>query len=397
MAVPISNRLRQFTPGEWAFAALLGTAFSIAFSIALGQAFAGLCVALFLVAVWRGEIRLRIPAVMVWGVLFILWAMALSGWMGGGHEWWKRTSRLFWFLLIPITATLVGAPGRDHKVLWAFFSGCAVLGMKDLLGNPVLAWWKPGAPDYLTSLIDKGSMTDGQMLMLGVVGCFLILLMAIKQGRRVPWWLWMLLIAQSAGLIINFKRGSWFCAILLMGLCILIQLKWRAWLLAWVVLVVFFALPPVQTRMGELRKEWNTEGGGRLTMWAKIAPVLIHEHPAGVGYGCLTNDMMRKVFPRVEPNRNHLHANWAQVLVETGWLGIGLYLVWMLRSLADGAAWVRRVTNRAVEERAAAWVALLLLSGLLLNGLVEYNFGDTEMIFIYALVMGLAGAKRQGP
>jgi O-antigen ligase len=101
---------------------------------------------------------------------------------------------------------------------------------------------------------------------------------------------------------------------------------------------------------------------------------------------------MQQVFRRVEPNRNHLHANWAQVLVEMGWAGLGLYLVWMVKMVLNNLAWIRRSKMATVEERGVAWVALLLLIGLLLNGLVEYNFGDTEIMFIYAIIIGLSGA-----
>ena len=125
-----------------------------------------------------------------------------------------------------------------------------------------------------------------------------------------------------------------------------------------------------------------------MTMWLTITPQLIRAQPQGVGYGCLTNDRMRQIAPRVEPHRNHLHANWAQVLVETGWVGLALYLFWMARSLRDGTAWFRR--SRDTKDRVMAMMVVLLLTGLMLNGFVEYNFGDTEMMFIYAVMMGLA-------
>ncbi|MEI6564219.1 MAG: O-antigen ligase family protein [bacterium] len=377
---------------ERAFAALLATAFTITFSIALGQMCATVCLLLLLTGLLKRQITWRWPSVMGLAATFITVAIILSAIHGEGHGLWARVGRLFWFILIPVTATLASAPGRDRKVIGAFLGGCAVLGVKDLVWYPILAWRKP-LPDYLTSLIDKGSMTDGQMLMLGVVGTVLILMMAIKEGRRVPWYGWMILMAQISGLVINFKRGSWFCAIILVGVAVLMHLRWRAWVLALALLVGFFAFPPVQARMGELKREFNVEGGGRLTMWFKIAPSLISEHPAGVGFGCLTNDMMRQAFKRVEPNRNHLHANWAQILVETGWLGLGLYLVWMGKTLKDGCVWVRRRGGAKGEDQVTAWVALALLVGLLLNGFVEYNFGDTELMFIYALLMGLFGLR----
>jgi O-antigen ligase len=159
-----------------------------------------------------------------------------------------------------------------------------------------------------------------------------------------------------------------------------------------VILAGLILLPPIQVRLSQLKREFNVEGGGRLTMWCKIAPALIKEAPQGIGYGCLTNERMRNIYRRIEPARNHLHANWAQVLVETGWVGLILYLVWMGLGLRDAVWRWRQSKTSGSESSALAVVVMLLLAGLLLNGLVEYNFGDTEIIFIYALVMGLAGS-----
>jgi len=299
---------------------------------------------------------------------------------------------LLWFSLIPLTASVLVHPERDRRLILAFLAGCAVLGVKDMVAYPVMAWRMP-VPDFLTALIDKGSMTDGQMLMLGVVGSTFLIFSMIKMGKKIPWWAWGMLVAQAGGLLINFKRGSWFCALILVGVSLLIHLRWRSWLLALVIVAGFFLLPPVQSRLGQLKREFNVEGGGRLTMWFEIAPALIREHPQGVGYGCLTNEMMRNVSRRVERNRNHLHANWAQVLIETGWLGLALYLAWMLKSVRDGVRWTRRGALIGGDEPVWAGVAVLLLAGLLLNGLVEYNFGDTEMMFIYAVIMGWVAAR----
>ena len=126
-------------------------------------------------------------------------------------------------------------------------------------------------------------------------------------------------------------------------------------------------------------------------MWCRVVPFLIHAHPAGVGYGCLTNDMMREAYRKVEPNRNHVHANWGEVLVETGWLGLGLYLLWMGKALLDGIRMIGGTRMAAWKDRAVGVAVLLMFVGLLLNGLVEYNFGDTELMFVYAVLMGLAG------
>jgi hypothetical protein len=385
--------MRLWSAEEWAYAGLLATVCTIAFSIALGQLLAGLMFLAFVVAAAKRQVRVRLPAVVWFAVAFALVAAATSWLNGGGHGLWKRTGKLLWFALIPVTASLVRSPERTRGTLWAFLFGCAALGVKNLIRNPIRAWRQPVSPDYLTSLIDKGSMTDGQMLMLGLVGALVLWWGPLREGERVAPWRWPLMALQGAGLLINFKRGSWFCAALLAGGVVLAQCRWRTWVLAALIAAGVLALPPVRGRLGQLRTELNAEGGGRLTMWTRVVPYWIRAHPAGIGYGCLTNEMMREADPKVEKNRNHVHANWGQVLVETGWLGLGVYLAWMVKALADAIAGIRRLRAVSSGDRALAIATLLMLTGLLLNGLVEYNFGDTELMFVYAWLMGLAGGR----
>jgi O-antigen ligase len=389
-AVSISS-LRGYSLDQWAFGSLLATVFSITFSIALGQVFAGVAFLLFVIGLCKGRLTFRLPAIVWFAAAFAVVAVVTS-WRGGGASGlWGRTGKLLWFMLIPVTASLACRSDRVEKMIGAFLWGSVVLALKDLVKNPLRAWRNP-SPDFLTSLIDKGSMTDGQMLMLGLVAGVVMAMATLKAGRRLPGRVWGMLAVQGAGLLIGFKRGSWFCAMLLAGLVLLTNFRWRAWLLLVLVTAAFFSLPPVQTRMGQLKREFNKDGGGRLTMWCRVAPFLIHERPDGVGYGCLTNRMMRYAYRKVEANRNHLHANWAQVLVETGWLGLAVYLLWMGRALMDGVNWVRLTRAGPPGEFTTALAVLMMLAGLLLNGLVEYNFGDTELMFIYAITMGLASA-----
>jgi len=178
---------RDFPVQEKAYMALLATVFSIVFSIALGQFCAGVCLFLFGIAWSRRELRFQCPSVMAVAVPFILLAVILSISGGGLHGLWWRCGKLLWFILIPVTVSLVAEPGRIRSLLLAFLAGCAALGIMDLVIHPILAWNKP-VPDYLTSLIDKGSMTDGQMLMLGVVGSTFLMVTLLKEGGRVPWW-----------------------------------------------------------------------------------------------------------------------------------------------------------------------------------------------------------------
>jgi O-antigen ligase len=230
------------------------------------------------------------------------------------------------------------------------------------------------------------------MLMMGVVAALALSVVARRGGGRVLPWVGLLAL-EAGGLLITFKRGSWCCLVLVLAAFLSLERRWR-WLLGLVLVgLAAVLLPPVRHRLAGAAEELDPQAGGRLTMWLRVAPALIRAHPLGVGYGALTNDMMRRVAPQVEAARDHLHSNPLQVLVETGWLGMALYALWMVRALADGAGGMRGLRARGDAEAAtlaAAWLAMLI--GLLLNGVVEYNFGDTELMMIYALIMGVLAA-----
>jgi len=80
-------------------------------------------------------------------------------------------------------------------------------------------------------------------------------------------------------LLLNFKRGSWICAVVLAGGVVLAHAAWRTWLALVVVLAVLASLPPVRVRLGQLQREFDDRGGGRLTMWTRITPALIKAYP----------------------------------------------------------------------------------------------------------------------
>ncbi len=396
--LPSVRSWKTATAEEIAFGGLAATAFSLAFSIALAQVCAGVCLLAFIVALARRQTGLRGGPVTLLCAAFVVVAVmtSLFGWAGGLSGVWQRTGKLLWFALLPAAAALAGKPGRGRRILVAFVAGTVVSGLKVCIRNPIQAW--SGHPaDYLAAVIDKGSMTDGQILMLGTVVSLALAGAAIRAGRRVPACIWMSVAIQVAALLVNFKRGSWFCALILGGAALAPSIRWQTRIILAAAVAGTLLLPPVQTRLSQLQGEFTTGGGGRLTMWFKVAPRLIHERPMGIGYGGLTNRIMRYADRHVEPDRNHLHSNIAQILVETGWIGLALYAVWMAASCRDHLRWLA-LAKAAPESRAVAMAFTLLFAGLLLNGVVEYNFGDTELMMLYGIAMGVAaGGTRSAP
>ena len=383
--------------GLIAYFALLCGLGCITFSIALGQVF--LVISIIATAGMLLKER-RFPTLTVgffFAVAFFCIALA-TGMLGlDPARSALKVKRLIWFVaLIPVAATFVTSMRRVNEILQAVAVGTGFLVIESCVAKPILAWLdfrsgEPGAADYWTALIHRGSITDGQMLMLGVLaslGLFYGRCAAHGKGR-----FWRILLPlQSLALILSFKRGAWIGAIGFVMIFITMERGWRYLALVVAVIALAFTIPPVQTRLHDLRSEMTFEKGGRLTMWFKVAPTLVKEHPWGIGYAALSNDLMRSVAPNVERERRHLHSNCVQILVELGWLGLFAYLAWMAKAVVDSGRMVRlarRQGNRADAIHAKA--ILLMLLALIVNGVVEYNFGDTELITMYAILIGSVG------
>jgi O-antigen ligase len=86
----------------------------------------------------------------------------------------------------------------------------------------------------------------------------------------------------------------------------------------------------------------------------------------------------------------HMHSDYLQIALERGvpaliaWLILmGIYGVTLWRT-------VRLVPNENWIERGIVLGALGGLAGFLLSGLVHYNWGDSEVVMIFYLIMGLS-------
>ena len=383
---------RERLPADFAFRVYLGAVACVVFSIAAGQALAVLAAILTVVQSCRTAGRRRLPWIF-WPALAFCAVAVLSSALGiDPARALPRTRRLLWFAVLLVGAWHVTDVRRMRQVVGALVAGSCLLAAEVCFVHPWQAWRAvqahPGGPDFLTRLIDLGGMTDGQMLMLGLVGCVAF---GFERSRS-PWRAGALALAGlgiAVALVLNFKRGSWICAAGMVGVLVLRRAGWRAVAVLGLVVALALVSPWVRHRLHGLGGEMRLDSGGRATMWFRIAPALVREHPFGIGYGAMTNDLMRRYARNVEPGRNHLHSNIAELAVSTGWPGLALYLVWMVWAVRDAAVRLRRLPPDDTGGRTLALAVLIMLLGLLANGLVEYNLGDSELVLVYAALMGM--------
>jgi O-antigen ligase len=92
------------------------------------------------------------------------------------------------------------------------------------------------------------------------------------------------------------------------------------------------------------------------------------------------------------PQTPHLHNNPLQIAAERGLPGLAWWL-WLVAAVMADAYRESRRADRVREWSAVATLAIL--TGVLVSGLFEYNFGDSEILMFTLLVSAIPYALRR--
>ena len=158
-----------------------------------------------------------------------------------------------------------------------------------------------------------------------------------------------------------------------------------------------FALAPAEIRqrirsIGDLSDRTNRDRIAMLRAGARIAS----DYPVfGLG-----PDMVKPYYPLYRDadaprwTVPHLHNNAAQIAAANGLFAAGVYALWVFLFLARVVVRLRRERD---SELAAVWAgALLAGAAIVVAGLFEYNFGDTEVEMATLLVFALPFSRAAG-
>lgn len=189
-------------------------------------------------------------------------------------------------------------------------------------------------------------------------------------------------------LLLNLKRGPWlgvFVELLILG-----YLVWRPLLYAVLVMVplLFLSISGLSARLLGSYEDFSISGG-RERMW-ELGLDLMQRFPMGIGPD--NSKFIREMDPSLPELHRHLHNNLINVVVEMGWLGLLSYLFLLFVVIKIGfVIWKARPQFQDFKLQSQMQLALCLSTALMgwqVAGLVEYNFGDSEVRFIAFLLIG---------
>lgn len=249
----------------------------------------------------------------------------------------------------------------------------------------------PASMQMGESLFETGNMRDPQFYLAAICLSGGLILSGGWTLRYLPTLTGIVL--PIGGLLIHFKRGAWAATLGAIVIMALASRRFKPLLVSAVLIIGLLLAPSVRQRLVLLQSEFDASRGGRLALWTEVAPVIIPAHPLGMGWKAVKHEDFIAIADNVEQGLNHLHNNMLQVMLELSVVGVIAWAWWMLTVLA--MFW--RGYKRASGSRDPVIAGLSLgglgaFSGLLLDGMVEYNFGDSEMFMLMVFLMGLAAA-----
>lgn len=214
-------------------------------------------------------------------------------------------------------------------------------------------------------------------------------------------WLVACLIVIVAALVMTHTRSAWIG--LFVGVLIITLGRKRLLLAVPVIALLVIVLAPSAARdrvlsMLNIRDATAVE---RAYMWGSGTKLFLDYPLTGVGPGV---DNVRSIYQSYkhpddpwQPHRSftHLHNNVIQIAAERGILGIGGWLAIWLAFYINAFRIFRGPDPPDGAGRALASGSVAGVSAFLIAGLLEYNFGDSEVIALVLFTMALSFVPRE--
>ena len=244
-----------------------------------------------------------------------------------------------------------------------------------------------------------GQRPDGTMGHYMTYSGLLLLTIALAAARvlfdrRRRLWSALVMPALLVALAVTLTRSYWVGAgAAIAVLCLLKDLRLMAVVPVLAALVLALAPPQITNRIYSTFDLQDPTVQDRLAM-ARAGMRIIRDHPwTGVG-----PDMVKEVYPRYrdagagQDENPHLHNVPVQIAAERGLPALAIWCVFVVAAVRH---LFRQLGDGDVRPLAAAGLAAV--AGMLIGGLFEYNFGDSEFLMLFLVLLTLPHAAAGRP
>jgi O-antigen ligase len=270
---------------------------------------------------------------------------------------------------------------------------------EDRLG---IGTWTRGRDRRATGFFNHWTTYSESLQLLGSLVFGLLVMLPRKRSK----WGALLLLALMAicgALLLTVVRASWLSFLISVALIAVIGLRWRTLLViggcALPLMLAGFFILHQKRQVGffdshddSIRWRQTVQREGFQLLISKPRHLLV-----GVGMDSIKAHWREwGLFDQGRLPMGHMHSDYLQIALERG---VPTLIAWLiLMGLYARMLWraQRRVAKENWIERGVVLGALGGLVGFMISGIVHYNWGDSEVVMIFYLIMGLSlVVKRQ--
>jgi O-antigen ligase len=376
-------------PRQAALVCLTLTLAAVQFSIAIAQIFLTLALLAWAATLVAEHRRPSAPPWMLSLLLFAGWTLVSAIFSTDRAVSLIDTKQLVLFLLVPLTYEVV-----DER---------AAVPMTTIVLAAGAASALVGIVQYSILHYDNLDLRPRSTLGLSLTFSGLMMLVLNLAVARVLFmtrsriWPALVMPALAVVLALTLGRGpwvGWFC-----GMAVLLMMRdFRMTAVLPVIAALFFATaaPQVVQRFYSIFDRHNPSNADRIMMM-HAGGKIIRDHPlTGVG-----PNMIERIYPdyrdadAIMKTPPHLHNVALQIAAERGLPALGLW-AWFIATVSLGAWSLFRSAPKEGSMRFLSAAALASVVSMLGAGMFEHNFGDSEflMLFLVLITLPFAVARR---
>ena len=256
--------------------------------------------------------------------------------------------------------------------------------------------WTRGRDRRATGFFNHWTTYSESLQLLGSLAFGLLVALPRKRSR----WGWLLalaLVAICGALLLTVVRASWLSFLISAVLISVIGLRWRT-----LIVIGACALPLILAGFFILHQKRNVgffDSHDDSIRWRETVQreglQLLISKPRHLLFGVGMDSIKAHwrewgLFDNGRIPMGHMHSDYLQIALERG---VPTLIAWLiLMFLYARMLWRarRRVAKENWIERGIVLGALGGLIGFMISGIVHYNWGDSEVVMIFYLIMGLS-------
>jgi putative inorganic carbon (hco3(-)) transporter len=386
-----------------------GLTFASAVAILLSIAASQILLALALAALLLSGEKLRLPRIWLPLVVFLLLTLVSLAFSGNPSAGLPQVRKFYVFceLLIVYSAMRELPPVRWLFLCWAglatvtalrgFVQFASKLRDAQLFGRDSYNYY---VSERITGFMSHWNTFSAQEMFAAIM---LAAFLFFSPAARRRTWVWIGcggLIALA--ILLGETRGVWIAAA---AACMYLLWFWRRWLVPVVplaIIVVFFLSPAViRERFQSLVRPSQVDSNQhRIVTW-RTGIEMIERHPllglGPEGVGLHFDEYVPADIPRPLPTGwyGHLHNIYLQYAAERG-IPAMLAMMWLLlQVLWDFGHALRRLPPGRDDRRFLLHGGIAVVLATMIEGVVEYNLGDSEVLTMFLIVVACGYLARE--